>query len=173
MELSTTANWLSVIGGIISVISVTMLGVSWLWKFNKYLRADIKQADERAIKGGDIVAELLNQATNPARRADIYAYIQFQCTEFEANHTRRLISSSVMSGLILAGVPFISFLRRILDSGPALWLLWLFIISYIMYVISFFAVLFQEHKLGRMEREWKTRARNILSGQAFRHILKT
>jgi hypothetical protein len=166
MELSTTADWLGVIGGV-------ALGSSWLWKLWRWLHAEVAWANEGAIAGGELVAELLDQAISPARRADIHAYIQFRCTEIEAGRTRRLMCSSAMGAFVLAIGLFFLLSWRVLDVELISWLWWLSITNYVVLVIAFSLSLFFNAQLRRVEEGWQRSARNALGERAFRYAPKT
>ncbi len=135
MELSTLADWFGVVGGI-------TVGATWIWKVQAWFRTKITFAQEGAAIGSDLVTELLNQATSPARRADIHAYIQFLCTEMESDYTRRVMHSHAIGYLILFIGLLLAVVSRVFVTDALPWLWWLSIATYIALVISFAMSLF-------------------------------
>lgn len=164
MELSTIADWLGVIGGL-------ALGASWLWKLQKWLRTKIEDTKEGAALGSRLVAELLEQATSPARRADIHAFIQFRCIEFESSRTRHLVCSLAVGAFAAATGLLLTLICKMFDADliPS-WLWWLSITNYGALVVALGMMLFFGAQRRHLEAGWQDSARTILQGRAFRHV---
>jgi hypothetical protein len=166
MDLSTTANWMGVIFGLAT-------GAAWFWKFLKWLRSILNRAEEAAALGSSIVSELLDSATTPARRADIHAFVQFRCTEIEADRTRRFFRIILTSMIVLVVGVLTAFVFRILDFKDIGWLWWFLVINSLIGFVAYASALFFEHQIKRMNSAWQATARKALGNRAVRHINKT
>lgn len=164
MELSTTADWLGVIGG-------CALSFSWVWKFQRWLRAKVVWARAAAERGGSLVAELLENATSPARRSDIHAYVQFRCIEIEASRTRQVVvliamgMSAALLGLLMM------VLHRIFDTDQSPWLWWIVVTNYVASLIAFCMSMFFGWQLRHVELGWQQVASKVLGERALRHVV--
>lgn len=166
MELSTIADWFGVAGGI-------AVGATWIWNVQAWFRTKIAHAREGAAIGSYLVTELLNQATSPARRGDIHAYIQFRCTETESDYSRGVMRYLAMGYLILFIGLFLIAANRVFVTDASPWLWRLSIATYIVAVISFAMSLFFSAQLRRLEMGWQKKAGDVLRERAFRHVSET
>ena len=163
MELSIIADWLGVVAG-------SALGISWARKFYRWLREKVRTAVQFAELGSSIVAELLESATSPARRADIHAYLHCRLVEIEGRHTRGLISQLAMAVAALFTGWVMVVLYRLLDTSQLPWLWWFFIANYAIAWIAFAMMLFFSWQLRHMELGWQKTAFQVLQDRAFSHV---
>jgi hypothetical protein len=164
IDISTPANWFGIIGGI-------ALFVTWIRGIVVWFRAKISLTRDGAKFGESLATELLASATNPARRADIYAYVQFICIEMEADHTRRLIwSVTVGFATVLLGFIMI-LLHRFIDLAS--WFGWLAIFWYVLLAVSYVMALFFGKQLRLLQTGWHKRAKEVLYARALEHVSET
>jgi hypothetical protein len=124
--------------------------------------------DEAALRS--FIADLLNQATNPARRADIHVYILFRCTEIEANLTRRLLSLLALAAGFVGATIVMVFSWRGIDFESAPWRYWVLITPYVGIFAMLLFLFFSNYKYARFGRAWQTKACEILYERASRHV---
>jgi len=166
MDISTPANWFGIIGGL-------ALFVTWIRGIVMWFRARIGLTREGAKFGESLATELLASATNPARRADIYAYVQFMCIQMEADQTRRLVWSITFGfSAVLLGF-FMVMLHHFFDIDRASWLWWLAISSYALLVVSYVMGLFFGGELQLLQTAWHKRAEEVLYARALEHVSET
>lgn len=166
METSEIANWFGILTGV--AFSVTFIHKIWQW-----FQTKIKNTQEAAQFGETLVTELLNKATTPARRADIYVYIQFAYTEMEAEHTRNIIQSIAASfSVVFFGISLVV-LNRLLYTDTVLWIWRLSIGAYVLLVISVAMAQFFSKQLRNLQISWHKRVGSILRERAFHHVKET
>ena len=166
MEISNIANWFGIITGV--AFSLTCIRNIWQW-----FQAKIKYTQEGVHFGEILVTELLNKATTPARRADIYAYIQFSCTEIEGEHIRHLIHSVIAScSVVFFGIFFVV-VSRFFDTDAAPWLWRLSVGGYVLLVTSVGMALFFGRQLRNLQTSWHRQAGTILRERALHHVKET
>ena len=163
MELSTIAAWFS-------IITSLALCVSGLLRSRCWLRSEMEKARVLIELGDKLVSELLDKATNPVRRADIYAYILFRSTEIEAYHTLQVIRSYTMGTWValLGFVLAVTF--RIFDTDAYPWVWWIMLIIYVVLIAAFLLALFFDFQLRRINSSWQEKVSRVLANRAFCHV---
>ena len=162
MEISALSDWFGIVGGL-------ALAATSMWKIARWFREKIIDAEEGAKLGEELVTELLNRATSPARRADIHAFIQFRCIETEANQTHTvMLSISMAYGTVFIGI-FLAIADRFFVTSAMPWLWRFSIASYAALIIAFAMALFFSRQLRVLNRAWHVRAGNVLQERAFKH----
>lgn len=165
MDISVISSWLGI------VVSMAT-GVASIWKLYGWLQRQVAIAREGSELGADLVEALLSQATNPARRADIHAYIQFRCTEIKSDRNLKTLQCLAMG----FGLGFVSFYLvvalRFLDFYAMQWLWWLTFALILCLLVSFVMMLFFQAQVWRYDRAWHKKAGVVLQQRAFIHAVK-
>ena len=163
MDISNVANWLGLITGIAFLLTSTYKIYRWFQAKVAATQAGVKFAE-------DFVSELLNNATNPARRADIHAFIQFHHVKIEGEKTSIFIEFLVAFSLIFLLVVMFNFTAKYTDIYAAPWF-WIFIL--ITSVVGFFAIvmaMFFNRQILAIHRGWSSKANDALLKRALTHI---
>lgn len=163
MDMAGAVAWGSAIGGIGGSITVLVN----VWKWFQIKRRDTR---ETAELGAALAATLLNQATSPAKRADIHAYIQFQHTRWEANNLRRNIWLVASWSLLLFLSCGMELSYRILDVLQMPWLWYSALGALGLSFVVLAATTFINLQLRQMEAGWIDSAENVLRNRAIKHF---
>lgn len=166
MDISSISNWSGVAGGI-------LLGATWIWKLQRWFREKVAHAREASELDSELAAVLLNQATSPARRADIHAFILFRCMEVESSHIRSRLLSLATGCLVSVLGLSLSFARRVFDTEAMPWLWWFTVAMFASVLISFVMALFYDRLLRTIEKGWHQCAGEVLHQRAIRHVPET
>ena len=165
MDISVILSW---VGTIFSMAT----GIASIWKLYGWLQRQVATARERSELGADLVEALLSQATNPARRADIHAYIQFRCTEMESDRNLRTLQSFAIGFSLVLVSFFLIVSFRFLDFYAMQWLWWLTFASFFCLLVSFAMMLFYQAKVRYYAGAWHKKAGVVLQQRAFNHVVK-
>lgn len=163
MDSSSIGNWLGIITGVIT-LSI------WTWGLVRKVAAKLADAKRGAELAGKTVEQLMDQATSPAKRADIHAFIQFRCTEIETGRARRMVFL-VGAGAFLVLTTFIYLqLFKRFDGAvkPITW--WIFNVLYFGVLLAYISRLFYHHLADTYETGWHANAHRILFERAIRHV---
>jgi hypothetical protein len=152
--------------------TATALGtaVGWVWKTGASLRRQVLLSRDEAEVARKFTADLLDRATSAARRADIHAYLQFRCIEFESARTRLHIQLVGAGAFTLLIALVLTVLGKALDMSAAPLLWWAALLTFASLVISLAIVVFTSVNLNRIYEGWQTGARAALYERAKRHV---
>jgi hypothetical protein len=159
-------NTLLLIVGAVTGIGTVLI---WVWKIWAWLQRQVLLSVDEADVARNFTADLLDRATTPARRADIYGYLQFRCIEFEAMRTRthmQLVGAGMFA--LLIGLALMM-LGKVLDFSLSPWLWWGSLLAFAALVISLGMVVFASVNLNRIYEGFQTGARAALYERAKRH----
>ncbi|WP_353219555.1 hypothetical protein [Salinisphaera sp. S4-8] len=163
MEISVLSNWFGVLSGV-------AFGATWLWKLQIWLRRNVAEVREAADDGKHLATEVLDKATSPARRADIYAFIHFRSTEIEAERTRQLICNIAISFFIVFFGFVLALFELLFVTDSVSWLRLFLYTTYSMLIVSFLVALYFGWRVKKLDLAWQSSAHAILRGRAFGYI---
>lgn len=152
-----------------SIFGVFVIVSGWIWQSIRWYRAQVKQTRIVADRGKELVARLLQSATSPATRADIYAYVLFECTQMEARRTRGTMFGFAM-GIVLGAIALVyALLNRVLDFSEYEWVRWLTWAWLGLLALIYVVALLAAQRLRRIESKWLDSASNRLFDRAIAH----
>lgn len=153
MDLSSPANFFGVVTGVVSV-SI------WAWKAWLWTRKKISAADEAASFGRSLSRQLVLQATNAARRADIHAYIQLKAIESQARRTRADVFLGGLGTATLILLLVFAYLSRIAEL-PA-WAVVLLGSIMCAKIITAVFLIISEYYIRKLEDGWQSGVDEIM-----------
>lgn len=147
MDLSSPANLFGVVTGVVSV-SI------WAWKTWVWTQKKLVAADEAASLGRDLSRQLVLKATNPARRADIHAYIQLRAIESQGRRTRATVFLSGIGIVTLILVLVLVYLFHFTDL-PA-WAVILLSSTVTSQFITIIMLVIVDRSIRKLEDGWQS-----------------
>ncbi|WP_147300702.1 hypothetical protein [Lysobacter silvisoli] len=163
MELSTIADILGVLGGVVLIIG-------GLWRFARTLRRRIAETRQASEQGRALARELASRATNPERRADIHAYLTLRAIEFEGDRTRSAVFMGVAS-ILTIGMTLVTtlLLRSSQVSWTNPWALAL-IATVVFLYLSIGMLLFYSRELHQLQDGWQQGAMDAIGAKIDKHL---
>ena len=141
----------------------------WIWQSVRWYKTRAAQIQVAASRQRQLTARLVQSATSPATRADIHAYVQFQCTQVEARNTRMAMFELTMGLFISFTAVFYALLNRILDFSDQEWARWLMWSGIGFLAITYMVALLATQRLRKIEYGWLDSANEQPFNRAIAH----
>lgn len=159
----------STIGFLCSIFGFFVIVVGWILHSIRWYRSRAEQTRIAADRGKELVVSLLQSATSPATRAEIHAYVLFECIQMEARRTRGTIYGIAMGGALGAFALLQALLHRVTDFSGYEWVEWLAWACIGSLAVIYIVALLAAQRLRKIESEWLDSAGERLFNRAITH----
>ncbi len=159
MDISTLSNYFGLVTGIAACIT-------WLWKLQSWFKKRLSEVSQASESRSVFVAQLLDQATSPAKRADIHAYLHFAQIEHEGYKTRSLIGLSCGWIVFLIFLIFFAYLLDTRDTSAHRWFTWAVSVAFVVMAISLVSLSFNFSLLDKLYTKYLSTTENVLRSRA-------
>jgi hypothetical protein len=156
MNLSDTS-------GVVTILLGTITILTWLLKLLSWFRKRHIQIKNRAKEWNQFSKLVLNSATNPSKRADIYFFMTLRAIEFKSRQikfTVQLISMGFMI-FILFLIDYFIFKFYAFDYSHPVIIIQIFL--FIGILLSYCMLFWYSSGLRRVERSWEEGSLDTIS----------